>query len=788
MGRTDEAVQVLETLARTFPGQAKLLAEAKKRLEEWTAVDLKQSFADWYQRYQYSPEFQAKIVDLVLKLGVSDNKVRYAAENELTTIGKPALPALREHVYSNNHTLQDNAAALIFLLGAVPPAEALADRWRWTRHGQSWARLLEAGRDPEQRASLLAGLAGKEDLPSRAARAAVEGPSALLDLFEKESTAMRSMASTVLWRLPDVRTSPALRTRLLALVRNDALSEEVRAAAAQVLTHRMIEGERTEEDVALLGDEILAWLRSDMHALRHLAQSVLANGPVRGPDDWKAIAAVLEDAARTGKPEAGLYRAFRATVAAAPADADLDEALRAVDQALRVSAMSSLFDAKYAPLSANARRLLRRVLTESLAPRAPTAVKTWVQAFEESADLPKDLVAFAAASGQTGVVRACIREAGERVRNEAVLDGLLALLGPERTRRRHADDLLRGLARNPGLMALPWTEGRLAGLVQGAAVQTEAAGSRAMRTLHLDGAAGKVSVTTHWDIGTSQVFYRLFEQPPTRALLLRVAARDPAAFPARLWQLLGHGWTDVKAHRDEVWSAMAEAWPTWVEKGQVVAGLDLFVRELLRSMDRETWAFLRPRLETLRKASDEARDAVVELLDLLTLEDLQRLFDLSTDAGVDEAAGWAAAMVRNDATYEALVRAMRPGGPKAAFFGDAFAKKLPARRADIIARLLANGRDDAADGAYVLLQQKRDPAEFPLWLKALDSKHAFTRQRVATVLGRFYDKRVIKALAGHVDDPDPNVRDAVLKALETIKDTEEKKDYWRKFAEEKSGD
>ena len=69
IGRTEEAIRTLERLAKEYPGEAAPQADARARLAEWTAVDLKTSFAEWYQRYQYSPEFQAKIVDLVLKLG-----------------------------------------------------------------------------------------------------------------------------------------------------------------------------------------------------------------------------------------------------------------------------------------------------------------------------------------------------------------------------------------------------------------------------------------------------------------------------------------------------------------------------------------------------------------------------------------------------------------------------------------------------------------------------------------------------------------------------------------------
>ncbi len=120
IGKTEEAIRTLERLAKDHPGEAALQTDARARLAEWTAVDLKTSFAEWYQRYQYSPEFQAKIVDLVLKLGSSDGTVIQAASNELLTIGAPAIPALRQHVQSANTQLRYRVVTNLLLLGDVP--------------------------------------------------------------------------------------------------------------------------------------------------------------------------------------------------------------------------------------------------------------------------------------------------------------------------------------------------------------------------------------------------------------------------------------------------------------------------------------------------------------------------------------------------------------------------------------------------------------------------------------------------------------------------------------------
>ena len=72
-----------------------------------------------------------------------------------------------------------------------------------------------------------------------------------------------------------------------------------------------------------------------------------------------------------------------------------------------------------------------------------------------------------------------------------------------------------------------------------------------------------------------------------------------------------------------------------------------------------------------------------------------------------------------------------------------------------------------------------------LLAKALADPDARVRLDRRQALAKVYDRTAIQALVKALDDPSPAVRDQALETLETIKDIEEKKDYWREFAEGK---
>ena len=141
LGRTDAAVALLERLARDFAGETELLKEAKTRLQEWTAVDLRKSFGEWYRSYVFSPEFQARVVDLVLRMGTAQPTESGEAWNQLLTIGEASVPALQEALKSSNLQLRGKATQLLLRLGVVPPTEALIGYREWMSASEDWLTL-----------------------------------------------------------------------------------------------------------------------------------------------------------------------------------------------------------------------------------------------------------------------------------------------------------------------------------------------------------------------------------------------------------------------------------------------------------------------------------------------------------------------------------------------------------------------------------------------------------------------------------------------------------------------
>jgi hypothetical protein len=175
IGKTEEAIQTLERLAKEHPGEANVQADARDLLAEWTAVDLRTGFPEWYRRFQYGPEFQAKILDLVLKLGGNTHADVQVARQEILTIGEPAIPALRAHLGTRNSQLANQVVDTLMQFGEVPDEIVSNHYGMWTTSQPAWALILDL--PAERRAALLAKLGIA--LGSEAAlmlQAALQGP------------------------------------------------------------------------------------------------------------------------------------------------------------------------------------------------------------------------------------------------------------------------------------------------------------------------------------------------------------------------------------------------------------------------------------------------------------------------------------------------------------------------------------------------------------------------------------------------------------------------------------
>lgn len=221
LGRTDRAVALLERLAKDFPGETDLLKEAKARLQEWTAVDLRKSFSEWYRSYVFSPEFQARVVDLVLRMGTAKPEESREAWDQLLTIGEASVPALQEALKSSNEQLCHKATQLLLDLGVVPPTEALVKYPAWTREDRDWLTLYRADETTRRRVREEA----KGDEPAaRAIRAVATSPEEMLTFVLAEPK--RELVTHLLVLLTR-QSGEAMRKRVAGLIQEPTVPKHV---------------------------------------------------------------------------------------------------------------------------------------------------------------------------------------------------------------------------------------------------------------------------------------------------------------------------------------------------------------------------------------------------------------------------------------------------------------------------------------------------------------------------------------------------------------------------------
>jgi len=221
LGRTDAAVALLERLAKDFPGETELLKEAKARLQEWTAVDLRKSFSEWYRSYVYSPEFQARVVDLVLRLGTAKQEEQQETRDQLLTIGEASIPARQEALKSSNQRLCLAATELLLDLGVVPPTEALVRYPSWVRNGEErWLKIYKSDEAPRRR---VREEATGEDPLARALRAVATSPDEMFAFAVSEPGYPVQYVLGLLYR----HSGDAMRDRVDALFTEPSAPEHI---------------------------------------------------------------------------------------------------------------------------------------------------------------------------------------------------------------------------------------------------------------------------------------------------------------------------------------------------------------------------------------------------------------------------------------------------------------------------------------------------------------------------------------------------------------------------------
>jgi len=308
VARTEEAIRTLERLSKEFPGEPEVLRLAKARLEEWTAVDLRTSFAEWYRRYVFSPEFQAKVVDLVLKLGTLNDPEAHPVKLELLTIGEAAVPALEEGLEGANALLRSRAILLLFQMSIVPSAKALLADTSWTLQPSHWETILRAEAPVRER--LRAEATGESEL-ARAIRATASGRrEAFAALSAMKSVGFRAAFADAVWDPADAAMRKAVLDRFLTA--EDASLEASRIA------HWF------SEDPEVTLEKLVRWA-TEARFVGSRAVAARWAGSRLKPEDEGALDALLALAAKEDatKPEAPLLSAVLEVLGAHPAVSSL---------------------------------------------------------------------------------------------------------------------------------------------------------------------------------------------------------------------------------------------------------------------------------------------------------------------------------------------------------------------------------------------------------------------------------------------------------------------------------
>ena len=757
IGKTEEAIRTLERLAKDHPGEAAVQTDARARLAEWTAVDLKTSFAEWYRRYQYSPEFQAKIVDLVLKLGAAESGTYLPALNEILMIGAPAIPALRQRL---GQSISERVTTALLMLGDVPPADVLRVTLEWRNRGDCWAAIRMA--PAEARARLRSEL--KPDQPwDQGMLAMFEGP---LSVFAWANTpAAKDVGYLFLVyglgldekgkMQADVA---AARPLLLALVENKALYNGTRNLAAYWLF--AVQG----VDVALAE----AWAGGNDAVLRAQGLSFLVD-PRGGHASWPSLRRLLKVAPKweMAEPKSSLFAGVIAGIDEGLVDTELDQL---ADDLLPLVPWGYL-SLSY-PLSAAARTLVARMIDRARELQVANQLLSVWQRPGGEAEANLDRLAGWARSAQLDDARQAATRALTNSPNG----------GPQ-----------RALAMLSEADLAPATRLRVFS-------QLMVVNSPANRSLLLDPPSRRAILATlrtqegEGSEGDRRLYVGQFLVMASQASLegRRAAAEewlvDPVTYPRSLLRKEYLAWGG-QPYVQAAWrTAMTSLWPAWMKAwaSWTPAQRDAAI-EGIGAMDGsvESSAFLAAcARDRANRVSSASRAVLLTYVTKITLDDLRLAFDLSTQKGTDAAiqftttadvpnptpAGW----------FEALKLGLRRDGPGG--IARAMLERFqydPQAFRPLIEALLAHHDDAVRENAVATLAERESSDDLPLWLMALSLPSIDVRVKAATGLGRIAHPDATKALVKALDDPNSRVRDAAIASLEAIQKIEDLKRTWR---------
>ncbi len=789
MGRTDEALQALGRLAKEFPQQTALHAKAQARLDEWTAVDLKTSFPEWYRRYQYSPEFQAKIVDLVLKLGDRTNNTAQSAKQELLTIGEPAVAALQAHSTSANVSIRRHVQEVLIDLGHMPPAASLLKNPGWQNRREFW--VLVRGADAKDRAMLETLVAEQPDhWAAKMITAGLAGREGVVKHMRTKnagSVTVEAMLEAWLGDDPDA----AFFAELRAMVRDEAVNDHARAALAKRLlaSYPVVDGE-DPQPFGVTPDDVIAWATSDARGVRSVAWAAMRLAATKDPRAVDAVAQyildlrnILSDIKSTSGALFGLLRMQGEGF-------DTSKAVAAVRRVLNTTSLNSMDTYPLGEWGKGSRgapdvpiAVVAEALTGAQGHSVQSSLNKWFyQAGGQRNEAAFDqLMAWAVGAKDANARREAWSLAG-RFATDRTTD-LLAPMLQEGIDQQQAYGLFRGLQTNQNLSRLDWNVESITRLVEAA---RRASGNRRGRARWATSRGGVgIAAQTTYSNQVANVMGAILHDPQIQPLFFESARTHPTRFDPALWLMLGEAWLADAANRARAQQALRKGWDAWRPE-QREAGLKALLTDRIAVRDDEAFeASLRSYLAAEGNSS-AVRTHLLWWIRTLSLEDVAKAFDLTKFEELDAAARLVSKLPVTREVYDAFRPTLRPAGKHYTYVYQRFRHaKEDDLVHDLLMHMLAHESDGAINLATQLLTKRRSSIDLGVWIGALQHEQARVRNLAAQRLGVLYNDDVIKALAKAVDDPDPDVRDAALASLEKIEKTEKQKERWRKFAEDK---
>lgn len=749
IGKTEDAIRALERLAKDFAGESDLQAQARARLTEWTAVDLRSSFSEWFQRYQYSPEFQAKIIDLVLKLGAQTVEGREAAQRELLTIGAAAIPALREHTASKNGALADESVGTLLLLGEVPDQVVDSSGGRWMADSEAWRTILSL---PAERRAALAARVREGAVTLKAALGGTEG---VLAWLATPSGGQDDVRATVLrgllWTLP--KESPPV-DRLAALVLVPGQGTNVRGLITWWLRNN---GRATAEHVR-------AWVAHEAKEVRQAGWWLVGEGRLLpATESWALLLDRFAQKANDEQNNAGT--AFLAVLQTVPWPQELD---RAADALANVGGSLSTLPAP--EQKARYVEVLARVIERTRSDDAGSnALRRWL---ELAGNDPGSLAQLRRWGSSAPTVAGRSRAGAEFLKRATVadLDLVVDLLTDPALSPQETEQLWQRTAAEKDLL-------------------TRIVESPAWLRRMLDRYASIPSLPVVTDAMTRSLLTPFQNKRASPKTLFDLWIAAPEKLPGDLNRFGSLTAALAESGMPSDWrEAWIGAWPGWndEQRTRAIGQAVVFFRQ---ARDPQLGSFLRERLRAgAAEVPKAARTSLLLVLGKLTLEDLRAAYDLSNPDDVDQAVGWvagnSAADRRLEATpevFQALRGALRPDGraDPAAILAGAFAD-VPQVQHDLVAAILARNEPSLHQFAIQkILVPRASPDDEDLWLKALKDKNVETRVAAAKGMERVPTDGVKRALVSALDDPHPDVRAAALASLDNLQKVEDLKARWR---------